>query len=118
MYLEQIPREDGECKKVVSIDEYANQTLIDVTVTSELLSSVGRFEEWLLAFQEHYEHCIGQKTDYMPYRHIQMRGMKIPKDVQRIDFRVDWGHDALKFRIPEGDEEARDIVYDFLEHIL
>lgn len=118
MYLEKLPQEDNEFRKVYSIAENPNHTLIDVAVASDLLCAVEQYDDWLRAFQEYYNQKTGGSAGYRSYDNVQIRGMLIPADTARIDFRVDWGHTALKFRVEEMDECARDIVYGFLERLI
>ncbi|MFC1697213.1 hypothetical protein ACFL1H_02690 [Nanoarchaeota archaeon] len=120
MYLEKLPKEDGEEKRIYSINEetHINTTCIDVAVSSDLLSAVDLYTDWLEAFKEHYIRETGEQTDFNPYENIQIRGMNIPKESPTIDFRVDYSKYCLTFWTRKDDEESSSIVYSFIERIM
>src|SRR3989338_8674631 len=114
MYLEKLPKEDGEFKKVTHLKDIGHY--IDVTVTSDLLRELDS-ESWLKAFQEHYNQATGESVDCRSYKNAFGRGIKIPPERPRIDFVVDRDHVGFKAWLSEKDEAARDIVYGFLERL-
>jgi hypothetical protein len=117
MYLEKLPKEDRIEKRIKSIYETREKNHVAFELTDEFLSSL-TYNEWLNAFKEHYNDYTKSDSKCEFYEHIGLKGILIPRDKNRITFEVDREHRDLKFWIHKGDEEARDIVYKFIERLM
>jgi hypothetical protein len=82
-----------------------------------------RTDQWFDAFQSHWQYHEMRRTGekerrtYEKIEHQHGPAIRIPASDTKIVFIVDYDHSALKFNLREGDEQARDIIYTFLEKL-
>jgi hypothetical protein len=117
MFLEKLPKEEGLFKRIYSIDENKEHTRIEVDCSSEIISGMDNYDDWLLAFKEHYDAYTNTESGIKKNYDIQRRGMFIPRDDPKIGFEVDYSHKCLRFWLHDKDEESRSICYKFLERL-
>jgi hypothetical protein len=100
------------------IEEDKTAGLIEVSCFDMISYPVQSYDEWLDAFQEHYNNLTGENADYSQYNGIKQKGMFIPDSTRKIRFEVDSSHNCFRFNIPKKDEDARTLVYKFIEKLM
>ena len=113
---EKLPKEDGKEKVITSLYESSNKSYIDCGLTGDMLNEIEYFD-WFVAFREHYQKNMGDSAACRAVKNPFGPAINIPED-GRIEFVIDYDHQALKFWISPKDEQARDIVYSFIERLL
>ena len=115
MYLEKLPRVDGETKVLYPVRDSGH--FIDQGLSSELIGHELGYDGWLRAFHEHSGDRLGVPGEYESHRYCFGRGVKIPLPDTRIEFVVDLEHGALKGYMDPRDKEARQVFFEFIERL-